>query len=80
MIAVDSAANSAASFRREWPRSVKRQHDAGAHNANADLDGAIDGEDQDDAVRAPDRPQDVDRKDRRGVAGQRRGVGGEIAQ
>ena len=56
------------------------EHDARGDDADADLERAIDGEDEDDAVRASDRPENVDRDDRRGVAGERRGVGGEIAQ
>jgi len=56
------------------------EHDARGDNSYANLERAIDGEDEDDAVRASDRPENVDRDDRCGVAGEGCGVGGEIAQ
>ena len=81
MIAVDRAANSAASFRREWPRVGQGQHDARAHDANADLERAIDGQDHDAAgIARAHRSENVARENRRRVAGKRRGIGGEIAQ
>ncbi len=71
-------------FRRELSPRVAEigqgEHDSRGDDADANLERAVDGEDEDDAVRASDRPENVDRNDRRGVAGERRGVSGEIAQ
>ena len=58
----------------------EREHDAGGDDADANLERAIDGEDEDDAVRASDRSENVDRDNRRRVAGERCGVSREIAQ
>ena len=57
------------------------QHNAGAQDADANLEGAIDGQDRHVAtVGGADRPQNVAGKNRRRVAGKRRGIGGEITQ
>ena len=71
-------------FRRELPPRVAQvsqgEHDPRADDADANLDRAIDGEDEGEAARASDRPEGVDRDNRRRVTGERRGIGGEIAQ
>ena len=56
----------------------EREHDARGDNADANLQRSIDGEDEDDSVRASDRPKHVDRNNRRGIAGERRGIGRKI--
>ena len=56
------------------------QHDARAENADANLEGAIDGQDHDAAVAGSDRSENVARKNRCGVAGEGGGIGGEVTQ
>ena len=56
------------------------EHDAGADDADADLAGAGDGEHEGLTVQAPDGAELVARDDRRRVAGERRRIGGEVAQ
>lgn len=58
----------------------QRQHDARVHDADANLEGAIDREDRDVAAICPDRSQNVICKNRRRVAGKRRSIGSVIAQ
>ena len=61
------------------PEIGEREHDSRGDDADADLERAVDGEDEHDAVRASNRPENVDRDDRRRVAGERSGVSREIA-
>ena len=62
------------------PEIGEREHDSRGDDADADLERAVDGEDEDDAVRASNRPENVDRNDRRCVTSERCGISGEIAQ
>ena len=81
MIAVDSAANSAASFRREWPRSVKASTTP-ALTMPMQISSARSMARIDDAagIARADRSQNVARENRRRVAGKSRGIGREITQ